>query len=185
MDPEENSLYYQSFSASYKLENSAPSLCSCDYCLNINPELEKQKNTKEEIHCKKLMCRTLGSIVQTDVTVPVFAQIPEMELLDGDKKLIKKKLGDKENSKEALVLTDNFYDLWQSEKFRAKAFEKDNDKLETRIKYLEQKLEKETQQQIKISLEWRKTVVNLIHENKKLKLVIESLHRQEESNENT
>lgn len=179
---EDNSLYYQSFSASYKLENTAPSLCSCDYCLNINPELDKLKNANEDMHCKKLICRTLSSVDQTDVTVPVLPLIPEMELLDEDKKLIQKKLGNKENYKEALVLPDNFYDLWQSEKFRAKAFEKDNEKLEKRIKHLEQKLDKETQQQIKISLEWRKTVVNLIHENKKLKLVIESLHRQESEN---
>ena len=72
------------------------------------------------------------------------------------------------------MVVDNFYDLWQSEKFKAKAFEKDNDKLENRIKYLENKLEKEAQQQIKISLEWRKQVVNLIDENRKLKLIIES-----------
>ena len=30
--------------------------------------------------------------------------------------------------------------------------------------------EKETQQQIRISLEWRKTVTNLVDENKRLKL---------------
>jgi len=60
--------------------------------------------------------------------------------------------------------------LWQGELFKAKALEKENEKLETRIKELELKLEKETQQQIRISLEWRKTVTNLVDENKRLKL---------------
>jgi len=68
-----------------------------------------------------------------------------------------------------------FYDLWQSEKFKANAFEKDNERLELRVRELEAKLEKETQQQVRISLEWRKTVMKLIDENTHLKHKIESL----------
>ena len=150
---EDNSLHYQSFSASYKLENSISTMCNCNYCLTVSP---------------------------SDVSEPIsLSQIPEMELMDDDNKLIKNyetfqgSHRNKENTKKKMVV-DNFYDLWQSEKFKAKAFEKDNDKLENRIKYLENKLEKEAQQQIKISLEWRKQVVNLIDENRKLKLIIES-----------
>ena len=64
------------------------------------------------------------------------------------------------------------YNLWKSEVFKAKAFEKQNEKLESRVKYLESKLEKETYQQIKISLEWRKTVTNLVDENTRLKSLL-------------
>jgi len=67
-----------------------------------------------------------------------------------------------------------FYDLWQSEKFKANAFEKDNERLELRVRELEAKLEKETQQQVRISLEWRKTVMKLVDENTHLKQKMES-----------
>ena len=68
----------------------------------------------------------------------------------------------------------SYYSLWQAELFKARAFEKQNEKLERRVKWLENKLDKETQQQIKISLEWRKTVINLADENKRLKLLVEA-----------
>lgn len=67
-----------------------------------------------------------------------------------------------------------YYNLWQGEYFKAKAFEKQNEKLENRVKYLENKLEKETLQQIKISLEWRKAVTNLVDENARLKILLKS-----------
>jgi hypothetical protein len=68
-----------------------------------------------------------------------------------------------------------YYNLWQSELFKTRAFEKENEKLEERVKYLETKLEKETAQQIKISLEWRKTVTDLVDENKRLKSLLSSI----------
>jgi hypothetical protein len=65
-----------------------------------------------------------------------------------------------------------YYNIWQGEYFKAKAFEKQNEKLENRVKYLESKLEKETLQQIKISLEWRKAVTNLVDENARLRMLL-------------
>lgn len=71
-------------------------------------------------------------------------------------------------------LCSYYHNLWQSELFKSKAFEKQNEKLEQRVKCLENKLEKETLQQIKISLEWRKTVINLVDENTRLKILLAS-----------
>jgi hypothetical protein len=62
-----------------------------------------------------------------------------------------------------------YYNLWQSEMFKARAFERDNEKLERQVKILQAKLEKETAQQINISLKWRRTVTTLIEENTRLK----------------
>jgi hypothetical protein len=53
--------------------------------------------------------------------------------------------------------------------FKARAFERDNEKLERQVRLLQAKLERETAQQINISLKWRRTVVTLIEENTKLK----------------
>lgn len=74
-----------------------------------------------------------------------------------------------------------YYNLWQSELFRVRAFERQNEKLEQRVKCLENKLEKETQQQIKISLEWRKTVINLVDENTRIKLLLAALSKEPNS----
>ena len=65
-----------------------------------------------------------------------------------------------------------YFNLWQSEVFKAKALEKENDRLERQVRATHAKLEKETLQQINISLKWRKTVMNLIDENARLKATV-------------
>jgi hypothetical protein len=67
---------------------------------------------------------------------------------------------------------DYYYDLWKSELFKTNALEKENERLELKIKLMQNKLEKECLQQIKISLEWRKTVTSLVDENTRLKKLL-------------
>ena len=71
-----------------------------------------------------------------------------------------------------------YYNLWQSEIFKSKAFERRSEKLESQIKLLEEKLEKEILQQIRISLEWRNTVTILVDENTRMKKLVEKLSNQ-------
>lgn len=72
-------------------------------------------------------------------------------------------------------LMDNFYyNLWRGELFKSNALEKENERLESKIKQLQNKLDKECLQQIKISLEWRKTVTTLVDENTRLKKLLYS-----------
>ena len=63
----------------------------------------------------------------------------------------------------------HYYTLWQSELYKAQALEKQNERLENKLKLSESKLDREIVQQIKISLEWRKMVVVLVDENTRLK----------------
>jgi hypothetical protein len=156
---------YQSFSASYKLEKSVTTLCGCDYCLNNKfdtNKFEKQKKCLGFINAKN-MSKNKNKNDQLKQTKSL-----ENININQNEYQAEKNIYKKENN------YLNYYDLWQSELFKSKAFEKDNEKLEYQVKYLEKKLEKETQQQIKISLEWRKTVMNLVDENKRLRMLINS-----------
>ena len=162
MDVDENKLeHYQSFADSYKIESQQS--CDCDYCLNTNDNTKESKQIAD-IKTKLNYC---------------------MRLLKGEKTfnkqiLCKNSIDHSDLSHENSLLENkensglNYFELWQSELFKAKAFEKDNERLEKRVKYFENKLEKETHQQIRISLEWRKTVMKLVDENKRLKLEMES-----------
>lgn len=140
--------HYQSFSASYKLENCPPTFCNCEYCSIVYPK----KYASEKIISKDTPVQCVNS--KSNGT--------ESSQEDDD-------LGKEKDYVD-------YHDLWQSERFRTMAFEKDNERLESRVKYLENKLEKETQDQIKISLAWRKTVMKLVDENTQLKLQIVSLN---------
>ena len=130
---------YQSFSASYNIEQMPVSCCGCDYCMNHKFESNKQ------LKCVKFRSKSLDSVNRRE-----------------------------DSRNETQTTTSSYYSLWQGEMFKAKAFEKQNEKLERRVKWLENKLDKETQQQIRISLEWRKTVIRLADENKRLKLLVEA-----------
>ena len=68
----------------------------------------------------------------------------------------------------------SYYNEWQSERFRSSALERDNERLEARLKETQMKLEREILQQIKISFEWRKTVISLVDENTRLKKLLSS-----------
>ena len=85
--------------------------------------------------------------------------------LDSIDKLQRAKLETKQTADKNHLFCYYYLNLWQGEQFKARALERQNEKLETRIKELELKLDREKQQQIKISLEWRKTVTNLVDEN--------------------
>lgn len=169
MDVGENNLeHYQSFADSYMIENEIN--CNCDYCLNTDNNTKESNQTINTVKTKLNNCirllkggkisRKNSQILCKNATENSSGQLQNSSKIEYSE--------DKEN------FGLNYFELWQSEMFKAKAFERDNERLEKRVKYLENKLEKETQQQIKISLEWRKTVMSLVDENMKLKLEMES-----------
>ena len=78
----------------------------------------------------------------------------------------------------------SYYNEWQSERFRSSALERDNERLEARLKETQMKLEREILQQIKISFEWRKTVISLVDENTRLKKLLSSSSNTTTTNTN-
>lgn len=151
--------------------------CNCDYCSSTNSIKSPIKrlgsstnqtkvNSKQKIDLKR--SRSLSNIDSV-----VFCSTPKCkknnsysyghELRDNTK-----------NHK----LCYYYYNLWQGETFKSKAFERRSEKLENQIKLLEEKLEKEILTQIRISLEWRNTVTKLVDENTKMKIMIEKLSNE-------
>ena len=185
MSDDESPLSYQSFSASYQLESAFDSLCTCDYCLKLNPVLGDELKAKLS-KCMKIFQRSppkTSPIVCPNSGLPYqrndCLRAKSMEEID-NRNSMQESSSKKQQSQSTTESSSyfNLYDLWQGEKFKAKAFEKDNEKLEEQVRCLEYKLDKETHQQIRISLEWRKTVMNLVDENRKLRLQIQSLTDQ-------
>ncbi len=177
-----SNFHYQSFTTPAET-SSTYAFCTCDYCLNFHPyKLEKglsliKRQESKSIQCRKSKSNSANKVKpDNDLTLlknRSFSEVHDTGRSDTEIRL--------ESSQEISVLKNqnlnssfSFYELWQSEKFKANAFEKDNERLELLVKDLETKLEKETQQQIRISLEWRKTVMKLVDENTHLKQKIES-----------
>ena len=174
--------HYQSFSP--QIETSTSNLillCGCDYCLNYHPyKLKKcglNSVSKNEIIKMPSECKNLRSVnLKHDDEGLLIPRAKSMSELNKTERIFSREGGASQvkNNNDLNKSSFEFYDLWQSEKFKANAFEKDNERLELRVKHLENKLEKETQQQIRISLEWRKTVMKLVDENMQLKLQVQS-----------
>jgi hypothetical protein len=167
--------HYQSFSTPET--GSSYAFCTCDYCLNYHPyKLRKGLSSIKLSQCRNSKSTAINKFKSDDGMILLKARSLSEVNCTG-----------RSTTEAALALEADisktpksnssfgFYDLWQSEKFKANAFEKDNERLELRVRELEAKLEKETQQQVRISLEWRKTVMKLIDENTHLKHTIESL----------
>jgi hypothetical protein len=157
---------YQSFSSSYNIDKLPQYYCTCDYCMNSYLELSRSCFTNYTTEkCSIFQKKNEKPFRKKSISLNSVND--EVLKTNYDIKLTKGKIPtDRKNH----LFCFYYFNLWQGELFKAKALEKENEKLETRIKELELKLEKETQQQIRISLEWRKTVTNLVDENKRLKL---------------
>lgn len=142
------------------LKNSRKSLpdtgnlthCNCDYCQSIK---------RQTIESKKIEC----------------GRETKKELNHIRSKSYDSSLANTMNKKcseevELGAAVHHYYNSWQSEKFRTSALERENERLEARIKSMQVKLDREILQQIKISFEWRKTVINLVDENTRLKKLL-------------
>jgi hypothetical protein len=127
--------------------------CKCDYCVqNLKPnEQGIFEQTKQSIATKKRMrSKSLSSLPnQVD---------PKRSLTHNSCSNI-----------------DLIIDLYRSELFKVRALERQIEKFDEKYKQLESKLEKEVLQQIRISFEWRKTCMNLIDENRRLRLQLYAL----------
>ena len=162
-------LEYQSFSTSYTIDKSTPYYCNCDYCTNSYFELNKPKLFSNIPEYLVLNCVKQCNLFADSLNKNFIKH--KSKSLDSIDKLQRAKLETKQTADKNHLFCYYYLNLWQGEQFKARALERQNEKLETRIKELELKLDRETQQQIKISLEWRKTVTNLVDENKRLKLL--------------
>ncbi len=159
--------HYQSFSTPET--GSSYAFCTCDYCLNYHPyKLRKGLSSIKLSQCRNSKSTAINKFKLDDGLISLKARSLSEVNCTGLASEADVSINPKSNS------SFGFYDLWQSEKFKANAFEKDNERLELRVRELEAKLEKETQQQVRISLEWRKTVMKLVDENTHLKQKMES-----------
>ncbi|CAF0709046.1 unnamed protein product [Brachionus calyciflorus] len=155
--------------------------CNCDYCstkyLNTKTPIKRisstssthtnNSNSSHNIKIKKsYSLNNIDSVVLCS---------KNNNCRENDKQLIYNFNHELKDRTKIHNLCYYYYNLWQSEFFKINAFEKHNERLENKIKYLESKLEKEIIQQIRISLEWRNTVTNLVDENTRLKKLIEKL----------
>ena len=131
-------LIYQSFSTSYKLDRLPATYYYCKCDYCIESFLELNNNTTTQ---SRLLAR---------------------------KKSFSSSSLDKLTAKSNNLLCFYYYNKWQSESHKCKGLEKQNEKLANQINDLQTKLDHETQQQVKISLEWRKTVTHLVDENRRL-----------------
>jgi hypothetical protein len=176
--------------------------CSCDYCTNI--DLTKSSNI-DILNRIKNYNKLVSSAIQinhetknsksiepvkTQMSSPNVIDRKSVENLRTKSKSTSSLMRSKEeiSSKDQVAcpqFCDHFFNMWKSEAFKSKALEKQNEKLENRVKYLEAKVEKETHQQIKISLEWRKTVTNLVDENVHLKQQLALLAQSTNANKQT
>lgn len=172
---------YQSFSSSYKIDKLPQYYCTCDYCVNSYLELNGSclANCSMNVQCGLFKKKTKHFSRKKSVSLD---SVNDEVAKNADNHTVKSstngKLSEKSAEAKSHLFCFYYFNLWQGELFKAKALEKENEKLETRIKELELKLETETQQQIRISLEWRKTVTNLIDENKRLKLLQSQLETE-------
>jgi hypothetical protein len=149
--------------------NSSSTLCQCEYCrcveemFGIINNKRSNKNNEKKAPFDHHLKSNKNTIKQKSKSMN---DIPFIKDTNDN--------NDNESKKDDFISNlhssqlNMFYERWQSEKFKVIALEKDNEKLSSHLKYLQDKLDKEILQQIKISLEWRKTVVSLVDENKKL-----------------
>lgn len=131
------------------INNKSTNQCHCDYC--------GRNNTNKK--SSKWRSRSLDSL----------RVVREIGVGSAEER---KKAGASSTMDVVVVgaaIVHHYYSAWQGEKFRASALERENERLEARVKCLEAKLEREILQQIKISFEWRKAVVSLVDENTRLK----------------
>jgi hypothetical protein len=138
-------LIYQSFSTSYKLDRLPATYyyCKCDYCIESFLEINNNDNNNNNTTTQsRLLVRRKKSFSSSSL--------------------------DKLTAKSNNLLCFYYYNKWQSELYKCKGLEKQNEKLTNQINDLQTKLDHETQQQVKISLEWRKTVTHLVDENRRL-----------------
>lgn len=141
------------------LKNSRKSLpdtgnlthCNCDYCRSI----KRHKRESRKISCGEEK-----------------KQLNPIRSKSYDSFLANTTNGKWSEELELGAAVHHYYNSWQSEKFRTSALERENERLEARIKSMQVKLDREILQQIKISFEWRKAVINLVDENTRLKKLI-------------
>lgn len=190
-----------SFLNSNKKTNGISSnYCNCEYCstidLNNNSNIQflnRIRNSIQLIDELKLNNKmdSFNSLLKTskshETNIKSLMLNKKSKSLDSLDKLNKNKSTNKDDHRLELKndvhensngkyhhFCDYYLNMWRSEMFKSKALEKQNEKLESRVKYLEKKLDRETYSQIKISLEWRKTVTNLVDENTRLKSLLNS-----------
>lgn len=145
--------------------------CQCDYCksIELNNQSSSLINTKSAINVT-----TNKSTRRSRSLEPILSA----SKCSGCRLSMALEAGGGKGVDMGLAIIDDFnlglhyYNSWKSEKFKSSALEKENEKLEIRLKSLQSKLEKEILQQIKISLEWRQTVTNLVDENTRLKKLL-------------
>ncbi len=163
-------------------ENNAKYYCNCDYCtspishlvskLTIENEStsknERPKETAEKSSLSRKCSRSSLAFLKRSQSLNFISSSSESN--QSSPATLEYNIGHElANSNKQHHFCFYYYNLWQSEMFKARAFERDNEKLERQVRLLQAKLERETAQQINISLKWRRTVVTLIEENTKLK----------------
>ena len=171
-------------------KKARPECCNCDYCSSTktrrnsksNQNLDSYKSNTNclvefnQIEKKSYFQKTVLQRSQSFGSLNAIACSQKCKLKTSRADLVNAEYDYDHELIDKRKSTHNFcfyyYNLWKGEMFKARAFEKQNEKLESRVKYLENKLEKETYQQIRISLEWRKNVTKLVDENTRLKMAV-------------
>ena len=153
--------------------NNSNNDIDCDLGNNINKSA-KSFDLLNSYNIKNLAdLATIDSTSKSSTCIATNATKNEKLIIDTQQKKVLKKhdydYGHELNSETNHHFCYHYYTLWQSEMFKAKALERENEKLDNLLKLTQSKLDKEIVQQIKISLEWRKVVVELVDENTKLK----------------
>ena len=166
--------------------------CNCEYCSANGKARRKNSKSNQNLtdtlvsnslrqQKQQTSTHLLARRSQSFASLNEFACSQKWKLKRGPNNVLSDKLSKAYDYDHELIgpksshhLCFYYYNLWQGEVFKARAFEKHNERLESRVKYLENKLERETLQQIRISLEWRKNVTQLVDENTKLKMATSS-----------
>jgi hypothetical protein len=145
--------------------------CNCDYCItpgrSNNPQDTAQKSVAIKNTCSRSNLPTLKRSKSlnfiTEVCSKQSATTTPAEYNVGH---------ELSNANKQHHFCFYYYNLWQAELFKVRAYERDNEKLERIVRQLQAKLERETMHQINISLKWRKTVTGLVEENTRLKVAL-------------